>query len=490
MVLIIDTIKDKGLLIEVLRRRRWSGISRVYKGLGIGYNVADAARESSSGLVLNGRKPLSEIRTFRGTFYNPSIVEDMSEVVAPPYDIIDDRRQQELLSRSPYNVVRLVLPQPESNKDFWDEAAAYFNAWKKGEVLIVDTGPCLYVYRQTFNLPDSGPVHRTGILAVLRCKDFSSGDILPHEKTFPRTRAERLNLLRACKANFSQIFTVYRDPQEEALPILEGAVSEDVFIDFSDVEGRRHQLWRIEDASVVEKLVRIFADRRLIIADGHHRYETSLIFSKEKKDSDADGYPSGYVSVAFFRSEDPGLVILPVHRLLRHLPVTVEEAYHRISRHFHIEILQRDLHIRQGMFQENLDKSSRPGFIMLTTQGAALLLLRDEVDPTKILKGPESDRWKSLDVSILHSLILGESLGLRADSLAEEGDLYFTPWESKALSDVSEKQVEAAFLSRPTKMQDIWEIAAGGERMPHKSSYFYPKLPSGLVIYDHSTAFF
>lgn len=432
---------------------------------------------------------MSEIRTFRGTFYNPSIVEDMSKVVAPPYDIIDNQRQQELLSRSPYNVVRLVLHEPGSHKDFWDDAAAYFNAWKKGDVLTVDSGPCLYVYRQTFNMPDSGPVHRTGILTVLRCKDFTGGDILPHEKTFPRTRVERLNLLRACRANFSQIFTVYRDPQEETLPILEKAVLEDAFFDFSDVEGRRHQLWRIEDPPTVKTLMGMFADRNLIIADGHHRYETSLIFSKESKDSDTDGHPSSYVSVALFRSEDPGLVILPVHRLLRQLPVAIKEAYTRLSRHFHVEILQRDLDIRQGMFQEKLEQADGPCFIMLTAQGAARLKLREEVNPTEILKGPESDRWKSLDVSILHSLVIGESLGLRADSLAEEGDLYFTPWESKALSDVSEKQVEAAFLLRPTKMQDIWGIAEGGERMPHKSSYFYPKLPSGLVIYDHATAF-
>jgi uncharacterized protein (DUF1015 family) len=413
----------------------------------------------------------------------------MSKVTAPPYDIIDMKRQKELLTRSPYNIVRLVLPQPDSNKDFWDDAAAYFNAWKKGEVMTADSGPCLYIYRQSFDLPDAGPVHRTGILTVLRCKDFSNGDILPHEKTFPRTRVERLNLLRACKANFSQIFTVYKDPQEETVPILEEAVSEDSFLDFRDVEGVRHQLWRIDDPARVKVLIEILGERRLIIADGHHRYETSLIFSKEHMGSDADTHPSGYVSVALFRSEDPGLVILPVHRLLRHLPVTIEEAYSRISRHFHVEILQKDLHVRQGMFQENLEKSGRPGFIMLTERGAALLQLREEVDPVGILKGPESDRWKSLDVSILHSLILEESLGLRADSLAEKGDLYFTPWESKALSDVSEKLVQAAFLMRPTRIQDIWEIAEGGERMPHKSSYFYPKLPSGLVIYDHSTAF-
>lgn len=432
---------------------------------------------------------MSEIRAFRGTFYNMSIVGDISRVLAPPYDVIDIKRQQELLSRSPYNIVRLVLPQPRGGNDFWGEAASYFNAWKKGDVLTVDAGPCLYVYRQSFSLPDSGTLRRTGIVAVLRCKDFSSGDILPHEKTFPRTRAERLNLLRACRANFSQIFTICRDSQEKILPYLEEAVSHEAFIDFSDLEGVRHQLWRIEDPSGIKALVRTVGDKKLIIADGHHRYETALLFSNEDTRSDAAGYPSRYVAVTLFRSEDPGLVVLPVHRLLRRMPLSIEEAQDMISKHFHVHVLQRDLRTRQGMFQEKLQESSRPGFVMLTARGASLMLLREGVDPTRILKGPESGRWKSLDVSILHYLVIGESLGLDADRLAEEGGLRFTPWESEALSDVSEGRAEAAFLVRPTMIRDIWEIAEGGERMPHKSSYFYPKLPSGLVIYDHATAF-
>lgn len=432
---------------------------------------------------------MAEIRPFRGTFYNPRVVEDLSRVLAPPYDVIDERRKGYLLSRSPYNIVRLILPRSDSDREFWNNSAALFRAWKKGDVLTTDAGPCLYVYRQTFNIPASEPSSRLGILAVLRCKDLSSGEILPHEKTFSHTRTERLNLLRACRANFSQVFTVFRDPEEEVLALLEEASTGPVFLAFNDEEGVEHELWRIEDPTAVGRLVGMVGERKLIIADGHHRYETALVYGSEDPRAENTDPARRYVSATLFRSEDPGLVVLPVHRLLRRLPLSVEEAYERIGRYFHVEIVQHDLGARQGMFREKLEGSGRPGFIMITSGGAALLLLREEIDPARILKGPESKRWKRLDISILHSLIIGESLGLDADRLAEEGDLCFTPWESEALSGVLEGEAEAAFLIRPTPIQDIWEIAEGGERMPHKSSYFYPKLPSGLVIYDHETAF-
>jgi len=474
----------------VPRRKGGCGsINHIYKGLGIGYNVSNSPVERPSGLAVNGRKTLADIRAFRGTFYNPQVVEDLSRAIAPPYDIIDKKRKQTLLSRSPYNIVRLILPQSDGAPEFWNTSATLFRAWKKGEVLATDRGPCLYVYRQTFDLPDEGAVSRTGILALLRCKDFSSGEILPHEKTFPRTRAERLNLLRACRANFSQIFTVFRDEGEEALALLGETTSTPAFLELRDDEGVGHQLWRVEEEEDVGRLASILSEKRLIIADGHHRYETALNYSKEEPGAAGATHPGAYVSVALFRSEDPGLAILPVHRLLRKFPLPVEEAHRRLERFFQVEVVQSDIADRKGMFKERLEATGRPAFIMITREGAALLVLREGVELDGILEGPESVRWKSLDVPILHSLVIGEGLGLDASGLAEKGDLCFTPWESSVMSALTEGEVEAAFLVRPTRMDEIWEIAEGGERMPHKSSYFYPKLPSGLVIYDHETAF-
>lgn len=431
---------------------------------------------------------MTDIRAFRGTFYNPQVVESLSRTIAPPYDVIDEKKKKALLSRSPYNIVRLILPPPDRGGDFWNQSATLFQAWKKGEVLAVDSAASYYLYRQVFELPGEGAVSRTGILALLRCRDFSGGEVLPHEKTFPRTRAERLNLLRACRANFSQIFTVFRDEGEEVLDILEDATSNAPFLDVNDDEGVVHQLWRIEEGEDARALTETMQGRKLIIADGHHRYETALHYSMEGHHSAEAAQAAAYVSVVMFRSEDPGLAVLPVHRLLRRLPLETREAYRRLERYFHVEVIQSSLAERAGMFKERIASQRRPAFVMVTAEGAALLVLREGVEVEAILPGQESARWKNLDIPILHMLVLAESLGLDAADLVEKGDIYFTPWESAAMSALASGEAEAAFLVHPTCMDEIWEIAEGGERMPHKSSYFYPKLASGMVIYDHGTA--
>lgn len=463
-------------------------MERIYKEWGRGYNVSGSALISPTGMVINGRKRLAEIRAFRGTFYNPRVVDDLSQTIAPPYDVIDEKKKAVLASRSPYNIVRLILPRARGEREFWNNSATLFRAWKRGEVLTADGASCYYIYRQTFSLPGEEAVSRTGILALLRCKDFSSGDILPHEKTFPRTMEERLNLLRACRANFSQIFTVLRDEEEDILALLEEAAAAPAFMELRDGEGVLHQVWRLREEDDTGRLAHLVDGKKLIIADGHHRYETALNFSRERHASASEAQAAAYVSAVIFRSEDPGLSVLPVHRVLGNLPMSTREAYRRLERHFHVEVLRSDPGCRAGMYQELMASNRRPSFIMITAEGVATLVLRDGVKPDKIIPGPESASWKRLDISILHSLVISEGLGLDASALGESGELQYTPWESAAVSAVAAGEAEAAFLVRPTLMREIWEIAEGGERMPHKSSYFYPKLASGLLIYDHETA--
>jgi uncharacterized protein (DUF1015 family) len=431
---------------------------------------------------------LAEIKAFKGTFYNKNIVPDLARVTAPPYDVIDRQRQRDLELLSPHNIVRLILPQDESQRDFWHASSDLFNVWKAEGTLKADKGTFLYVYRQTFDLPGQGTIARTGITAALKCVDFSSGDILPHEKTFPRVHMERLNLLRACKANFSQIFTVFRDPGEDILTLLEDVVTGPAFIEFDDEKGTSHQLWRVEKEEIIKGMARVVSGQKLIIADGHHRYETALNYADEDVGIGQMNTARAFVSTTLFRSEDPGLTILPVHRMLRQLPCTVDEAHERIGRYFHLRAMEYDIGDPHQILQDRLKEKGRPVYVMITSRGVLMLQMREGVDPTKIIKGPQSNEWKSQDVSILHALIIGESLGMDADRLAEKGDLYFTPWERTALSEVESREAEAAFMVRPTRMNDIWRIAEGGERMPHKSTYFYPKLPSGLIIYDHESA--
>lgn len=431
---------------------------------------------------------MASVRPFRGTFFNLEVVKDLAAVTAPPYDVIDERKKEILLARSPYNIVRLELPQPGSEREFWNRSATLFRAWKKGEVLCADAAPCLYLYRQAFELLERGRMERTGIIAVLECKDFSSGEIMPHEKTFARIRMERLQLLRACRANFSQVFMVFRDDEEAVLPQIEEAAAGPAFLEFRDDEGVEHRLWRLEEGGGAERLARALDGMKMIIADGHHRYETALAYGAETAGAREPGHPSRYVSVALFRSEDPGLVILPVHRLLKRLPLGEEETRERLARYFDVEVLRRDIAAREGMYRDLLEEPVKARFVVITRGGAVRLSLREGVDTARLVVGDESADWKRLDVSVLHSLVLGECLGLNAAELAEKGELAFTPWESRALSAVREGEAEAAFLMRAPRMEEVWNIAEGGERMPHKSTYFHPKLPSGMLIYDHETA--
>lgn len=418
-----------------------------------------------------------EIRPFKGTFFRTGKVGDYSRVVSPPYDVINEDMRREFLRSSPYNIVRLILPEP-GEKEFWNRSASLFRAWKEEGILHVDTTPAFYVHAQTFSLPGGDSRTRTGLIALLKCVDFPGGDVLPHEKTFHRTLAERLNLLRACRANFSQVFTVFRDAEGEVEEVLAGVKRGFPWMEFRDREGVVHRLWRLADAAAVEKVRRILAPRKLIIADGHHRYETALRYSRE-----AGGWSSRYVPVTLFRSEDPGLVVLPVHRLLRRFPFTLEEAVEKLRGFLRVVEVRGNVEEIAAAFTDSEDPSS-PRYALLCGEGGVLL----SGDGDKGFRPKEGGRRREgLDIVVLHELILKRALGLPVEAMAERRELYFCPWKEKVLQDLREGRAEASFLVRPTSMEDIWMMAETGERMPHKSSYFYPKLPSGLVIYDHLT---
>lgn len=431
------------------------------------------------------------IRPMRGTLYAREKVGEMERVVAPPYDVIDEAAKSILLERSPYNIVRLILPQLGGAREFWTDSAALFSRWKEGEVLAVDGEPCIYVYRQTYGHPTQGLLSRTGFLAAVRCVDFEDGVILPHERTFPRTRSERLELLRACKANFSQVFMIFRDGGGKVQELMEKTVSAAPALAFEDYDGVRHELWRLRSGAGAEEVCRRMEGKKLIIADGHHRYETALAYGREDAAACEAGHPRGFVSAVLFRSEDPGLLVLPVHRVLKRCPLDPHELVRRLERAFLVERIG-DI-AREGFGGERLSRrlegADSTAFIMLTRKDVFRLALKDEVDISPRPGEGGSEKWRRLDANVLQSLVFGEAMGVDAAEMAEAGVLRFTPWEEGVFSTLENGEAEAAFLMRATTMDEIWTIAEGGERMPHKSSYFHPKLPSGLVIYDHETAF-
>lgn len=421
-----------------------------------------------------------DVRPFRGTFFDLEKVGRIEEVIAPPYDVIDERQKAELLRRSPYNVVRLILPV-DSEEEFWHQAARTYSRWKEWGVFRVDTGPSVYIYRQAFALPGGLRLERTGAVVLLRCIDFSRGVVLPHEMTFPKTRSQQLNLLRACRANFSQVFALVGDGEGRLLEHLEEAASRtSPFLDFQDDQGVRHRLHRVVEERWIERLSELIRMTRAVIADGHHRYETAVQYSEENSGKGID-HPSRFVSVCVYSSADPGLVSLPVHRVLSGVGISWQEALGDLEEYFEVE--DSDVH----RLPEAVGMGAGVTFGLYTGKIAKLLTLRPGLKLAELLEGDKSPEWKGLDVTVLHQLVFARVLGLDPVSLAEDGRLAFTPWAEDAMGKVDAGEAEAVFMVRPTPIDVVWELARKGERMPHKSTYFHPKLPSGLVIYDHAT---
>ena len=421
-----------------------------------------------------------EARPFRGTFFDLERVGHIKEVIAPPYDVIDDREKESLLRRSPFNVVRLILPV-DGEEEFWRDAARTFQRWKEEGIFRVDPEPAVYLYRQAFTLPDGRELERTGAVVLLRCVDFSQGVVLPHEMTFPRTRNQQLNLLRACRANFSQVFVLVRDEEGLLLRHLgEAAESRTPFLDFRDEQGVRHRLSRMEETEWALRLFLLMRDRKAVIADGHHRYETAVLYAEENA-GQGDDHPGRFVSVCVYSSSDPGLVSLPVHRVLAGVGLPRRGVLRELGEYFEVEEVPAD------SLPAAVGRGERTAFGLLFPDRGVLLTLKPGLELEELVAGEHSPGWKNLDVSILHHLVIFRVLGEDPVLLAEAGKLTFTPWAEEAMEKVGSGEAEAAFLIRPTPLEVMWELAEKGERMPHKSTYFYPKLPSGLVIYDHAT---
>ncbi len=421
-----------------------------------------------------------EIRPFRGTFFNLDKVGRIEEVIAPPYDVVDERQKRQLLLRSPYNVVRLILPV-DSEEEFWNDSARLFSRWKEEGVFRTDHEVAVYLYRQAFTLPGDETLERTGVITLLRCVDFSQGCVLPHEMTFPKTRSQQLNLLRACQANFSQIFTLVSDEGGDLLSHLTRGLAGSVpILDFRDDQGVRHRLFRVAEGSWTSRLTELIRGRRAVIADGHHRYETAVQYAAENAARGED-HPSQYVSVCLYSSADPGLVSLPVHRVIKGVGITWEKALRDLEEYFDLE------RVESSRLRQALKLQKRLAFGLYLRGFGVLLSPKDRVNLEELVEANRSPEWKLLDVTVLHQVVISRILGQDPVFLVEAGKLSFTPWADEAMAEVDSGEAEALFLLRPTSLSTMWALAEKGERMPHKSTYFHPKLPSGLVMYDHAS---
>ena len=435
---------------------------------------------------------MSTIIPFHGTRYDTTVVGDVTQVVAPPYDIIDVAGQKDLYDRHPHNIIRLELgldqPGDGPAHSRYTRAASTLRDWLKSGALKRDAQPTLYYHTIEYTAPyaPSGSPTKTlkGFLATVKLEALDSGHIYPHENTRSAAKTDRLNLLEACKANFSPIWSLYSDPQGEVMSLLEGAIKEkSATIDFHDDEGFRQQLWAVTDPAVLKHAADALRSKPLFIADGHHRYETALNYQKLRREQ--AGLPNGqhsYDAVLMLLTalEDPGLTVLPTHRVT----TTPLPPYDHMQ-----SLLGATFDLQEFPFTAATQTATRTKFIEAmrsagrTVPVFGLALKGDNRYVTLSLKAAHrpsaqaSPRAK-LDVSLLQQLIVA----LLCPTPQEQEAILYTKDDHEALDWVAKGAGSGALLLNATKVSEVQAVATAGERMPHKSTYFFPKPLTGLVI--------
>ena len=435
------------------------------------------------------------IYPFRAWRYNPSLVR-LEDVVTQPYDKISPAMQEAYYQRSPHNLVRIILGLPElfdaeRGENVYTRAARDFKAWREQSILVQEKDPCIFAYAQRFRVPGSDEVkERRGFIALGKLHDYSDGVVFRHEQTLSKPKSDRLNLLKATHAHFGQIFMLYSDPAGSVEKILyEGAGPADASV--TDEYGVLHRVWRVSDPAVIRLLTSTMADKKLIIADGHHRYETALNYSKEHAPQTSlrvehnaselphPAYPEAAVMMTFVNMDSEGLVILPTHRVVHSLPKFDPASFVRTAEQFFtVEKLRESA---AADYIDTLRKQSAIAFVAATGAGAFLLRSRPEASSAALAGLPENQR--QLDLSHLHTILLDRLLGLDAEKVREQTNIRYLRDAAEAVDLVDRGEADAAFLTNPVTMQQLREVAFAGSVMPQKSTDFYPKLLSGLTIY-------
>ena len=402
---------------------------------------------------------MAEIVPFKGVLYNMSKVSG-EDVIAPPYDIIAPEYKEKLYSKSPYNIVRIDFGKElEGDNELQNKhtrAANNLNSWLKDRILLGSKTPAFYAYEVEYKVKEKTKKLR-GFFSLVRLEELGKG-VYPHECTHSKPKADRLNLLRACRANISPIFSLYNSPEKKASEIISRVMLQKPYMKAKDSDGAIHRLWVVEAEKDIKTTQNDLKGKPVFIADGHHRYETALEFKKEMNRS--GGWD--YVLMFLANMSDEGLTILPAHRLVKNLP---ENSLDILSGHFAIEILSSQDDITGalsgcghaiGFCHRNSDN-----LYLLRHKGSGL----ENINPA----------LKELDVTILHELIFKKLLNI--SEVTYEMDAAET-------RDMVRKGIyDAAFFLNPTGVKDVERVALSGERMPPKSTYFYPKLLTGMVIY-------
>jgi uncharacterized protein (DUF1015 family) len=413
---------------------------------------------------------MADVLPLEALHYDQATAGPLQQLVAPPYDVIDPQQRAELAARSPYNVVRVDLPEGD---DPYAQAAELWSQWQADGAITSDAA-AFWALVQDYTGPDGRKLTRRGIFTRVRVTEYGPGKIRPHERTHPGPKEDRLKLTRATKANLSPIFSLYDDPQQQAWRALEPHTNTEPYGEATDDDGTVNRLWRIEDPQAIEAVTQTLAPTELLIADGHHRYETARVYAEE---IGGEG-PHRYVLMCLVALQDEGLTVFPTHRLLTNVKdldqqVTLGKTLREL---FDIApIDQAQLTPLEGTGPLQM------GYIDAHHKQAYRLTLKDQAMADQALKDfPEP--YRHLDTAILEALIIKGPAGLTDDDIDHKHGLDYSRTDAEALEMVLDGRADCAFFLRPSPVQQVRDIAATGVNMPPKSTFFFPKVPTGLVF--------
>jgi uncharacterized protein (DUF1015 family) len=423
-----------------------------------------------------------EIKPFRGVIYNKNKIADFDLVTAPPYDVISSKERDELYKKNEYNIIRLILGKEYNSDDKrnnrYSRAANFIEKWMKKDVLIRDEKPCLYVYLQEFkDLQTKKIVKRLGFIARFKLQEFSKKNIFPHELTLSKPKADRFKLIKATSSNYSPVFSLYSDKNKKAEQIIKKVLKRKPFLKVKDDNHTLHKLYKVSDEKVINSITKSLKNKKLFIADGHHRYETALNYKKHiakdgkrSKEIEADSTLMYLTNV-----NSPGLKIYPIHRSLRNLSEKViENLNDKLSKFFHIKKVKS----KNEMLKMVLCSKPKDYIFGLYFQkDFCVLKLKDRSLPAKAAGKKKASKVDKLNVSLLHNLVIDKIL--KADF---EDDVYYMKNPDSIIRETNKRKNRLGLFLAPIKAEEIIEVALNNERMPRKTTYFYPKLYSGLVI--------
>ena len=449
---------------------------------------------------------MAHIEAFRALRYDQTRVT-LPQVITQPYDKITPEMQEGYYAASPHNLVRIILGKREAGdhpgENIYTRAATFFGEWRRQGIFLQDASPSLYLSVQRFSLPGSTvSLERRGFIGLGPIEDYSAGVVYRHEQTLAKPKADRLELLRATRAHFGQLFMLYSDPAGEIDGVLSPSGKPDM--ETRDEYGVLHQVWKISDPGIIELVRGKMRDKRLIIADGHHRYETALTYRNERRSmaattstrgvprersagdslvrsAIAELAPYDLVMMTFINMDAPGLVILPTHRLVHSLTSFSSDTLLEGSRdHFRVEEVDRALDAARA--QEILREAGRSGTALLAVTADRAFVLDKPKGDSNIFVGI-SQQQQALDVVQLHRVLLQKVLGISEEAIRNQQNVRYVRDAAEAMDQVRRGHANVAFLMNPVRMEQVRDIAFSGEVLPQKSTDFYPKLLSGFTIY-------